>query len=111
MSQVVSSIVRGSEVPRFVVDIDETFGKINPVTIPSLYNDDDGIISMTDLISNNTVKGKVRRSKNDRSPKRSIPPSPQVDEESISKQEPSSALSKKIAPYRPVLTQTKRTLN
>ena len=49
------SSIKGSEVPRFVVDVDETL-KTNPAIL-SMENqeiDNDCIISMTDLVSVNS---------------------------------------------------------
>ena len=80
MSQVLSSI-KGSEVPRFVVDVDETL-KTHPAVL-SVENeeiDNDCAISMTDLVSvnSNSKKAKIRRGKNERSPPREKPLSKQT---------------------------------
>ena len=50
------SSIKGSEVPRFVVDVDEITLKTNPAIL-SVENeeiDNDCIISMTDLVSVNS---------------------------------------------------------
>jgi hypothetical protein len=113
-----SSIYKGSEVPRFTVDvdIDETFGRTNPVTSINEVKDidEDCGISMTDLVSNKSIKGKVRRFKGARSPKRSRPSDSKNAQEvkEISQDDTIPIKYKTTTTYKPVVTQSyRRNLN